>query len=111
MTKGYLMMILHAHLPFVRHPERKELAEDWLHEAITETYIPLLNMMERLIKKGVDFRLTINISPTLANMLSDDLIQNNYLNHLHKLIELSEKEVERTKNNPEINHLAQLYRY
>ena len=40
---GYLSFVLHAHLPYVRHPEYKEfLEEDWLYEAITETYIPLL---------------------------------------------------------------------
>ncbi len=111
MTKGFLVLILHAHLPFVRHPDSDELAEEWLFEAITETYIPLLNIMNRLLEKKVDFRLTINISPILANMLSDDLIQKKYLNHLNKLIELSEKEVERTKDNPDFNRLAQLYRY
>ena len=49
MPKGYLSMVLHAHLPYVRHPEYNDfLEEDWLYEAITETYIPLLDMFERL---------------------------------------------------------------
>ena len=39
--KGYLALVLHAHLPFVRHPEENYfLEENWLFEAITETYIP-----------------------------------------------------------------------
>ena len=51
MSSGYLALILHAHLPFVRHPEHEEfLEEDWLFEAITETYIPLLAMMQRLVR-------------------------------------------------------------
>ena len=38
MEKGYLSLVLHAHLPYVRHPEYEEfLEEDWLYEAITET--------------------------------------------------------------------------
>ena len=42
-------LILHAHLPFVRHPEhRRFLEEDWLFETITESYVPLLMMLERL---------------------------------------------------------------
>ena len=42
MRKGYLALVLHAHLPFVRHPEYPEfLEEDWLFEAISETYVPL----------------------------------------------------------------------
>ena len=49
MPIGYLALVLHAHLPFVRHPEYDDfLEEDWLYEAITETYIPLLEVMDGL---------------------------------------------------------------
>ena len=66
MSQGYLSMILHAHLPFVRHPEYEDfLEEDWLYEAITETYIPLINMMDGLLDDGVDFRLTMSLTPPL----------------------------------------------
>ena len=38
---GYVALHLHAHLPFVRHPEYDDfLEEDWLYEAISETYLP-----------------------------------------------------------------------
>ena len=43
---GYLALVLHAHLPFVRHPEHEKfLEENWLFEAITETYPPLIQVM------------------------------------------------------------------
>ena len=46
---GYLALILHAHLPYVRHPEYEEfLEEDWLYEAIVETYLPLLETLHGL---------------------------------------------------------------
>ena len=49
MEKGLLSIVLHAHLPFVRHPEHEYfLEESWLYEAITETYIPLLEVLEGL---------------------------------------------------------------
>ena len=45
--KGYLALVLHTHLPFVRHPEHDQfLEEDWLYEAITETYIPLIKVFD-----------------------------------------------------------------
>jgi 1,4-alpha-glucan branching enzyme len=48
MEQGLLAIILHAHLPFVRHSEYPEfLEEDWLFEAISETYIPVLQVLER----------------------------------------------------------------
>ena len=97
MEKGYLAIVLHAHLPFVRHPEHSDfLEEDWFFEALTETYIPLLQMMDGLERDGVDFRLTLSLSPTLLSMMIDPLLQERYLKKLEKLIELSAREIERT---------------
>jgi 1,4-alpha-glucan branching enzyme len=111
MEKGYLAMVLHAHLPFVRHPEYEDfLEEDWLYEAITETYIPLINVFDGLIGDGVDFRITMSLTPTLTAMLSDPLLQERYVRRLEKLIELSEKEVERTRWLPEFAPTARMYR-
>jgi 1,4-alpha-glucan branching enzyme len=108
--KGYLSIVLHAHMPFVRHPESEDyLEERWLFEAMTETYIPLLQMFQRLVRDRVDFRITMSVTPTLLTMMTDELLQRRYLNHLHKLIELAEKEVERTENMPEFHDLAKLY--
>ena len=52
--QGYVSIVLHAHLPFVRHPEYPEfLEEDWLYEAISETYLPLLRVFDGLADDGV----------------------------------------------------------
>lgn len=110
MEKGYLAIVLHGHLPYVRHPEHDQfLEEDWLFEAITETYIPLINVFDGLLNDGVDFRLTMSLTPTLMTMLTDPLLQHRYVRHINKLIELAEKEVDRTKHMPEFNPLARMY--
>lgn len=110
MPKGYLCMVLHAHLPYVRHPEHEfSLEEKWLYEGITETYLPLIKEISQLIEEGVDFRLTISLSPTLVSMLGDKFLQDRYINHLEKLIELAEKEIQRTKFDSAFNPLARMY--
>jgi len=110
MNKGYFCLVLHTHLPYVRHPEHENfLEEDWLYEAITETYIPLILMFERLLGDNVDFRLTMSLTPTLISMLEDPLLEDRYLKHINKLIELGHKEVERTRWQPEFHHLANMY--
>ena len=110
MPLGYLCLVLHAHLPFVRHPEYEDfLEEDWLYEAITETYIPLLDIFDGLERDGADWRLTMSVTPTLAAMLSDPLLQFRYLRHLDNLIALAQKEIERTRWEPAFNALAQMY--
>lgn len=103
-------MVLHAHLPFVRHPEYDQfLEEDWLFEAITETYIPLINVMEGLVRDNVDFRLTMSMTPPLCSMLLDPLLQERYIRYLNKLIDLTEKEIERTKWDRPFHELAWFY--
>lgn len=110
MEKGYLAIVLHSHLPYVRHPEYEDfLEEDWFYEAITETYIPLISVFSGLIRDGVDFRITMSITPTLASMLADSLLQDRYIRHLDSLIDLSNREVERTRWQPEFNRLALMY--
>jgi 1,4-alpha-glucan branching enzyme len=108
--KGYLCLVLHAHLPFVRHPESDYmLEENWLYEAITETYLPLLANLTTLLDDRVPFRLTLSLTPTLCTMLTDALLQERYLRHLDKLIELAGKEIARTRSHPDFSKSAGMY--
>jgi 1,4-alpha-glucan branching enzyme len=110
MSTGFVGLALHAHLPFVRHPEHpKFLEENWLFEAISETYLPMLRVFHRLRREGIPYQITLSLSPTLCAMLADDLLHDRYTHHLHELIELGEKEIERTKDHPEMNKLAHMY--
>ncbi|MBS4022009.1 MAG: DUF1957 domain-containing protein [Dethiobacter sp.] len=110
MTKGYLTIVLHAHLPYVKHPEYSfSLEEKWFFEALTETYLPLLAALERLNRDGVDYRLTMSLSPTLTAMWQDVYLQEKYRGYLNRLMELGEKEVARTSGDPEFSGLAQMY--
>ena len=110
MPRGYLALVLHAHLPFVRHPEHDEFfEEDWLFEAITETYIPLINMMQRLVSDGVAFKLAMSITPPLIAMLEDELLRGRYVRHLDRLIELARRETERHRGHDQLQELSHHY--
>ena len=107
---GHFALILHAHLPFVRHPEHEHfLEEEWLFEAITETYIPLLRMMQRLVDDSVPFKLTMSITPTLCAMLQDQLLCERYVRHLDLLIDLAARERKRNRKHPQLCELAEFY--
>ncbi len=107
---GYLAIILHAHLPFVRHPEHEKfLEESWQFEAITETYLPLLAIMNGWHRDGMESRLTLTLSPTLCVMLRDPLLKERYARHLDSVIELAEKELHRTHWEPAFQELAAMY--
>ncbi|NUN50051.1 MAG: DUF1957 domain-containing protein [Candidatus Brocadiae bacterium] len=96
MHQGSVLLVLHAHLPFVRHPEHAEfLEEDWFYEAVTETYIPLLDLAEDLESRGSPARFSLVLSPTLCEMLADPLLMGRYQRRLEGLIDLAGREVAR----------------
>jgi 1,4-alpha-glucan branching enzyme len=108
---GYVCLTLHSHLPFVRHPEHEDfLEEDWLFEAITETYIPLLRAFERLDADRVPYRITVGVTPPLAAMLGDPLLQSRYRRHLGKQRELIAREVRGNPAETPVGKLARFYR-
>ena len=107
---GSLAIILHAHLPFVRHPEHEHfLEEDWFFEALTESYVPLLWMMQRVTEDRVPFKLTMSITPTLCAMLQDELLCERYVRHLDALVDLAARERKRNRNHPQLHELADFY--
>ncbi|HWQ91848.1 MAG TPA: 1,4-alpha-glucan branching protein domain-containing protein [Clostridia bacterium] len=102
--------MLHAHLPFVRHPEHDRfLEENWLFEAITECYLPLLRVLQGWQRDGVTSRIALSLTPTLCAMLGDPLLQRRYRRHLDELIELADKEAHRNLWQPALHDLAHFY--
>jgi len=110
--KGKILLLLHAHLPYIHHPDFENFMEErWLFEAITETYIPLIKIFKSLEKDNIPFKLTISFSPTLMEMFNLNDLREKYHKYLLKLIELTEKEIIRTKDeDPRTHELAQHYR-
>ncbi|MCG9875482.1 MAG: DUF1957 domain-containing protein [Leptospiraceae bacterium] len=108
---GNLLFVLHAHLPFVRHPgyKRPFIEENWLNEAILETYIPLLRVFRNLKQEGIYFRITMSFSPSLSSMLVDAYLQDKFRSYISNLIQLGEKEVERTTYDSHLNYLSKKY--
>jgi 1,4-alpha-glucan branching enzyme len=111
MSNSSIAFILNAHLPFVRHPEYPRfLEEDWLFESISESYLPLLRMFNRLRDEGIEYQFTISLSPTLCTMLTDQVLSERYLQYLERLIELGQKEIERCEaTQPQFVDMARFY--
>ena len=106
----FLAIVLHAHLPFVRHPEHDTFHEEnWLFEAIAECYVPLLVQMEAWTQDRLPWKLTITLTPTLCTQLRDDLLRQRFERYLEERIELSRRELERHLLQPKFGELAGFY--
>ncbi len=111
MPRGYLALVLHAHLPFVRHPEHaRHLEERWFYEALIECYLPLLDAFDRLARDGVPFALTMSVTPPLAAMMKDDLLRRRFDEHLARVEALADREMKRLYGDERFAPIATFYR-
>jgi len=104
--------VLSEDIPFP--PETINLApesaeENWFFEALSETYLPLLMLFDRLEADHVPFRLGLALSPIMAQMLRDDLLQKKYAAYLDNQIDFGKQEIERLSGKPALRLLAQRY--
>jgi len=109
-----ISLVLEAHLPFVREFQTEDDLsqageESRFFEYVSETLLPLLEVLHRLEASHVPFRIALAISPILIHQLTDDHLQRKYLSYIDKQIEFGRQEIERTADNEELNKLAQRY--
>ena len=92
---GAFTFVLHSHLPYARQAGMWPHGEEWVHEAIAETYVPLLDALNDLIAEGVNFHLTIGITPILAEQLADPLIIEHFVHYAAERAAWAAKDVKR----------------
>ena len=109
-SPGFVSLVLHCHLPFVRHPEHDYFLEEyWYYEALFETYLPLLEVLDRLEKDQVPFRLTLSVSPTLLSMCQDPLLQKRAVRYVDQLLSLVAQEKKRVGNDAAFGPVVRMY--
>ena len=70
-TLGTFTFMLHSHIPYVLSHGISPHGTDWLAEAACETYLPLLNVCNRLVSEGISPRITLGLTPVLVEQLCD----------------------------------------
>ncbi len=108
---GEFTFVLHSHLPYCRKAGRWPHGEEWLYEGLAETYIPLLNRLYDLWQEDIPFRLTISITPVLADQLADPDVQISFLDYIDWEIQAAEKDRLRFSRQGEqqLEYLADFY--
>ncbi len=107
---GFVAIVLHAHLPYVKQPsDFLTIEEKWYYEALVDVYLPLIEMCVHLIQANVSIRLTLSLSPTLLAMLDDEEMKRRARLYVARLVELSEKEVIRLHAQPALLVTAEHY--
>lgn len=108
---GRFVLVLHTHLPYVLHHGRWPHGMEWLFEAASETYIPLLNVLNELVKDGYRPKLTISITPVLAEQLAHPDFVAEFETFLDEEIERCEEDAILFKKNRKERELLPLARF
>jgi 1,4-alpha-glucan branching enzyme len=90
---GAFTFVLHSHLPYVLFHGRWPHGTDWLFEASAETYVPLLNVFNRLVSEGIMPKATVGITPILAEQLASPIFKDSFASYLKEKIATSENDV------------------
>jgi 1,4-alpha-glucan branching enzyme len=68
---GSFCLVLHSHLPWVVGHGSWPVGEEWLHQAWATSYLPVLDLLDRLGGEGRRDLLTLGVTPVLAAQLDD----------------------------------------
>jgi len=98
MADAFFRMTLHSHIPYCRKAGVWPAGEEWLFEAILETYVPLFALFEDRWNKGLASPVTIGITPVLGDQLDDGYMRDRFDEYLDGLIGAAEGDVTRHKD-------------
>ncbi|MFX1376938.1 MAG: 1,4-alpha-glucan branching protein domain-containing protein [Promethearchaeota archaeon] len=110
MAFGYFGLVLHGHIPWCKKSGTWPAGEEWLMEAMNETYIPMLNVLRELIENGLKPNITINITPILAEQLADEYMKERFSEYMENLISRAQNDINRFKNHPRRKLLAKFHK-
>ena len=109
MTLGYFGLILHGHIPWCKKSGTWPAGEEWLMEAMNETYIPMLNILRELKDNGIKTAITINITPILAEQLADEYMKQRFTEYMENLISRAKNDIKRFDNHQERKAIAEYH--
>ena len=108
MTIGSFVFMLHSHLPYYRMAGMWPFGEENLYECMSETYVPLLNAISELYEEeGIKAKLTVGITPILAEQLNDHHLQEGFVEYLDTRIAAVAKDLDRYPD-PKVEHSQHL---
>lgn len=87
-------LVLHSHIPYVLAHGSWPHGMDWLYEAAAESYMPLLDVFERLAAEGVPARTNVSFTPVLMEQLKDPGFVRGFDEYLRMKIEIARRDRE-----------------
>ncbi|MHB9134396.1 MAG: glycoside hydrolase family 57 protein [Armatimonadota bacterium] len=111
-TVGAFTFVLHAHLPYVLSHGVWPHGMDWIFEAASESYLPLLTACSDLVEEGISPKLTLGLTPVLVEQLRDPSFVEAFDHYLRQRIQSAEENAQEfhQREEPLLERLADRWR-
>ncbi len=106
---GIFSLMLHCHIPYCRKSGVWPAGEEWLFEAMNETYIPLLRVLRGFQMDGLRPGIMIGVVPILAEQLADPYMKQRFVEYLEDKIRRAEQDCRRFQGNSENLRIAEYW--
>lgn len=94
-SRSLLAFVLHSHIPYCRKQGVWPFGEEWVFEAMAETYIPMLDLMAEALPAEAGACLSVAVSPILCEQLADDYMKQRFLEYIDARIAAARRDIER----------------
>ncbi len=99
-------LMLHSHIPYCRKSGVWPAGEEWLFEAMNETYLPLLMILRQFQMDNIRPRLMIGVVPVLAEQLADEYMKARFCEYMEEKIARARSDVARFRDDPSRRAIA-----
>ncbi|MBN2298668.1 MAG: glycoside hydrolase family 57 protein [Deltaproteobacteria bacterium] len=103
---GIFALMLHSHIPYCRKSGVWPAGEEWLFEAMNETYIPLLRSLRSLYYDGIRPRTMIGLVPILMEQLADEYMKDRFCEYMEDKIRRARADIDRFRSDPAKQRVA-----
>jgi 1,4-alpha-glucan branching enzyme len=105
---GTFCLVLHGHLPWVLNHGWWPHGELWLHQAASDTWLPMLEMIEGCARDGVPTPITLGMMPVLLEQLSSPGFKRRFVAYLEERAARADADHEELakRNEPHVAWLA-----
>ena len=103
-------LMLHAHIPYCRKSGTWPAGEEWLFEAMIESYIPLLELLRALHMDGIRPGIMVGLVPVLLEQLADGYMKDRFCEYMEDRIRRAHHDIERFRSDPARRAVAEYWR-
>jgi len=106
---GIFALMLHSHIPYCRKSGVWPAGEEWLFEAMNETYLPLLRSFRSLHYDGIRPRTMIGLVPILMEQLADGYMKDRFCEYMEDKIRRAGDDIDRFRSDPARQRVARYW--